>query len=122
MWNAAWGGLPDMGFFKGIDSLYSLFEGHLFSGTVMSGQKIGGLCKEWADRFGLKEGIAVGMGAIDCHAGAVGAGIVPGTLVKVIGTSTCDIAVAEPEKTGGRIARGICGQVDGSVMPGPDRI
>ena len=118
MWNAAWGGLPDMGFFKGIDSLYSLFEGHLFSGTVMSGQKIGGLCKEWADRFGLKEGIAVGMGAIDCHAGAVGAGIVPGTLVKVIGTSTCDMAVAEPEKTGGRIARGICGQVDGSVMPG----
>lgn len=118
MWNAAWGGLPDMGFFKKTDELYSIFEGHLFTETVTAGHKIGVLTEEWAGRLGLKPGIAVAMGAIDCHAGAVGAGIRPGVLVKVIGTSTCDIAVADPGCTGGRIAKGICGQVDGSVIPG----
>ncbi len=118
MWNAAWGGLPDMEFFKRIDPLYSLFEGNLYHDTVTAGHAIGHLCREWAERLGLKEGTAVAMGAIDCHAGAVGAGIRPGVLVKVIGTSTCDIAVARPESTGGRIARGICGQADGSVIPG----
>lgn len=118
MWNAEWGGLPPMEFFTGIDPLYSVFNGHLYSSTVTAGQKIGGLCREWAARLGLRHGIAVAMGAIDCHAGAVGVGIVPGTLVKVMGTSTCDIAVARPEVSAGRIAQGICGQVDGSVLPG----
>ncbi len=118
MWNAEWGGLPPFEFFMGIDPIYKVFEGHLFSETVPAGTRIGGLCAEWASRFGLKEGIAVGMGAIDCHAGAVGVGITPGTLVKVMGTSTCDIAVASPEAVGSRVARGICGQVDGSVVPG----
>lgn len=118
MWNAEWGGLPPIGFFKSIDPLYGIFEGHLYSGTVTAGTHIGGLCKEWAERLGLKEGIAVAMGAIDCHAGAVGCGIEPGTLVKVMGTSTCDIAIAPSAATGGRIVRGICGQVDGSVLPG----
>ncbi len=118
MWNAEWGGLPPMDFFKGIDSLYGTFEGHLYSDTVTAGTRIGRLCSEWARRLGLKEGIAVAMGAIDCHAGAVGVGIMPGTLVKVMGTSTCDIAVASQESTGGKIAEGICGQVDSSVVPG----
>lgn len=118
MWNAEWDGLPPMGFFKGIDPLYGIFEGHLYSETVVAGTRIGGLGKEWAERFGLREGIAVAMGAIDCHAGAVGCGIEPGTLVKVMGTSTCDIAIASAETTGARLVHGICGQVDGSVLPG----
>lgn len=118
MWNAEWGGLPPMDFFMGIDSLYGTFTGHLYSDTVTAGTRIGGLCSEWAQRLGLKEGTAVAMGAIDCHAGAVGAGIMPGTLVKVMGTSTCDIAVTSPKSDGNRIAGGICGQVDGSVIPG----
>ncbi len=118
MWNAEWGGLPPFDFFTAIDPIYKVFEGHLFTETVPAGHRIGGLCSEWAARFGLKEGIAVAMGAIDCHAGAVGVGIQPGTLVKVMGTSTCDIAVASPEAVGSRVARGICGQVDGSVLPG----
>lgn len=118
MWNDEWGGLPPMEFFNSVDSLYGRFGGKLYSETVTAGSRIGGLCREWAGRFGLKEGIAVAMGAIDCHAGAVGAGISPGTLVKVVGTSTCDIAVSSPAATRGRIVRGICGQVDGSVIPG----
>lgn len=117
MWNAEWGGLPPMEFFKKIDPLYSVFEGHMYTDTVTAGERIGGLCDEWAGRLGLRPGIAVAMGAIDCHAGAVGTGIRPGILVKVMGTSTCDITVSEPDDAT-HIVKGICGQVDGSVLPG----
>lgn len=118
MWHESWGGLPPMEFLVAVDPVLRLFESHLFSETVTCGRKVGGLCPEWAARLGLKEGIAVGVGAIDCHVGAVGAGIVPGTLVKVMGTSTCDLAVCTYDAIGSRALRGICGQVDGSILPG----
>ena len=76
------------------------------------------LSREWSKRFGINHPIAVGIGAIDCHIGAIGAGIRPGTLVKVIGTSTCDIAVSEPHDSSSRIITGICGQTQDSVLPG----
>ena len=118
MWNMEWGGLPDIGFFKGIDPLYSVFEGHMYTGTLTSDACIGTLSEEWKARLGLKGRISVAMGAIDCHMGAVGAGIKEGTLIKVMGTSTCDVAVAAPSRVGEHAVRGICGQVDGSVLPG----
>ena len=79
---------------------------------------VGGLSKERAERLGLREGIAIGAGGVDCHVGAVGAGVKEGVLVKVIGTSTCDITVAKAETLGDKIVRGICGQADDSVLPG----
>lgn len=118
MWHASWDGLPPAAFLESADPLLALFRGHLFSRTATCGTRAGGLCAEWARRLGLSPGIAVGVGGVDCHVGAVGAGIAPGTLVKVVGTSTCDIAVAERRDRSERIVRGICGQTDGSVLPG----
>lgn len=118
MWHELWGGLPSWDFLREVDPLLELFKGHLYTDTITGDIKAGGLCVEWAERFGLREGIAVGVGAIDCHVGAVGAGIKPGTLVKVMGTSTCDIAVGTYNAVGDKAVRGICGQVDGSVLPG----
>ena len=118
MWHAEWGGMPELAFWQEIDPLLDIFEGHLFTETYTSDVAAGKLCKEWAERLGLKEGIAVGVGAIDCHVGAVGAGVRDNVLVKVMGTSTCDITTAAYDVIGNRTVRGICGQVDGSVLPG----
>jgi L-ribulokinase len=91
---------------------------HLFTQTYTSDTKAGTLTAEWAARLGLPEGIAVAVGALDAHMGAVGASVAPGVLIRIIGTSTCDIMVAEKSEIGDRCIEGICGQVDGSVLPG----
>ena len=80
-------------------------------------QRPGTLTEAWAKKLGLAAGIPVAMGAFDAHLGAVGSGIRPGTLVKIIGTSTCDMAVAPREQSLPDIP-GICGIVDGSILPG----
>ena len=118
MWHAEWGGLPEKEFLHKVDPLLDIFDGHLFSESYTSDVAAGRLCPQWAERLGLKEGIAVGVGSIDCHVGAVGAGVRDGILVKVMGTSTCDITTAAYEVIGEHTVRGICGQVDGSVLPG----
>ena len=118
MWHAEWGGLPEKEFLHEVDPLLDIFDGHLFSESYTSDVAAGRLCPQWAERLGLKEGIAVGVGSIDCHVGAVGAGVRDGVLVKVMGTSTCDITTAAYEVIGEHTVRGICGQVDGSVLPG----
>ena len=118
MWNEKWGGLPDREFLTAIDPLLGTMRDRLYDETYVCGVRAGGLSAEWASRLGLPEGIAIGASGVDCHTGAVGAGVGEGTLVKVVGTSTCDIAVAKPEVIGDKVIRGICGQVDGSVLPG----
>jgi L-ribulokinase len=65
----------------------------------------------------LSTDVVVSIGAFDCHMGAVGAQIAPNTFVRVVGTSTCDIMVSSYNEMEGCIIPGICGQVDGSVLP-----
>ncbi|MEZ8221504.1 ribulokinase, partial [Candidatus Fervidibacteria bacterium JGI MDM2 JNZ-1-D12] len=81
------------------------------------GHKAGGLTKEWAEKLGLREGIPVAIGAFDAHLGGVGSGVAPGILVKIIGTSTCDITVWPLEEPLPDIP-GLCGIVPESVLPG----
>ena len=117
MWHSAWGGLPEREFLAAVDPILASLRDNLYDDTYTCGTRAGVLSREWAQTLGLPEGIAIGVGAIDCHIGAVGAGVGEGTLVKVVGTSTCDITVARPESIGTKAIHGICGQVDGSVLP-----
>lgn len=118
MWHPSWGGLPPEEFLTGLDPLLGGFRDRLFSETYTSDTLVGHLTPAWASRLGLSTKVAVATGAFDCHMGAVGAQITPNTLVKVIGTSTCDIMVTPYDEIGKNLVPGICGQVDGSVVPG----
>lgn len=118
MWNEKWDGLPPEDFFTGIDPLLAGFRDRVAGRTATATEPVGTLCPEWARRLGLPEGVVVAAAALDCHTGAVGAGVKPHTLVRVIGTSTCDVMVATYDEIGDKCIRGICGQVDGSVLPG----
>ncbi len=118
MWHASWGGLPAEAFLTKVDSLLAGWRERLFTDTHTSDVKAGDLTPEWAERLGLSPGIAVAVGAFDAHMGAVGGGIKPGALTKIMGTSTCDMIVAPYDVIGDRQVAGICGQVDGSIIPG----
>lgn len=118
MWHESWGGLPDEEFLTTLDPLLAGFRSRLFDKTETADKPVGTLSPEWAERLGLSTDVVVAGGAFDCHMGAVGANIAPHTFVRVIGTSTCDVMVVPYEEIGDKLIRGICGQVDGSVIPG----
>lgn len=115
MFNNSWNGLPDKEFLGELSSGFSELRDRLFSQAFSAEQKIGNLSTEWADKLGLSTNVAVAVGSFDAHMGAVGAGVKEGTLVKILGTSTCDIMISPKQKTLNDIP-GVCGIVDGSVM------
>src|SRR5206468_3621582 len=94
------------------------FTSRLFNKVYTSDTPVGTLSGEWAEKLGLNTNVVVGIGAFDCHMGAVGGQIEPYFLSKVMGTSTCDMLVAPPEEVGHKLVKGICGQVNGSIIPG----
>lgn len=118
LWAAEYDGLPPNAFFAGIDPLLDGIVDRLFSETYTADQPAGNLSAEWAQRLGLSTAVVVGIGAFDCHMGAVGGQIEPYYLSKVMGTSTCDMLVAPKEELQNILVKGICGQVDGSIIPG----
>lgn len=116
-YNETWGGYPAKDFLMKLDPKLGPLRETLPDKTYAVDQAAGGLSDAWAGKLGLKAGIPVAMGAFDCHLGAIGSGVKPGTMVKVIGTSTCDLMVSEPSSPLEDIP-GVCGIVDGSVLPG----
>ena len=116
MFNDAWGGYPDAAFLAKLDPKLGQLRKTLGNETFAIDLAAGKLTEEWADKLGLTPGIPVAMGAFDAHLGAVGSGIKPGVLVKIIGTSTCDMVVA-PGSTKLPDIPGICGIVEGSILP-----
>ena len=118
MWLEQWGGLPSEEFLVALDPVLAGLRSRLYTETCASDTKVGTLTEEWAARLGLTTNVAVAVGAFDAHTGAVGAEVKPGALVRIIGTSTCDIMVSSYEEMGDKLIPGICGQVDGSVIPG----
>ena len=118
MWHESWGGLPDDQFLEKLDPYLLEVKKKLYKDTYTSDIAAGTLNKEWSQRLGLPENVVVSVGTFDAHAGAVGAEVEEYTLVRVMGTSTCDIIVSPQDVIGDNTVKGICGQVDGSVIPG----
>jgi L-ribulokinase len=117
MYSRAWGGLPSAEFLARLDPRLAALRPRLYGEACPADRPAGALAPAWAAELGLTPGIPVAMGGFDAHYGAVGSGVTTGTLVKIIGTSTCDIAVAPARERLPDIP-GICGIVDGSVLPG----
>ena len=117
MWNAKWGGYPDEKFLAKLHPKLAQLRTRLTPRVHPIDRAVGGLTPTWAKKTGLTAGIPVAVGAFDCHLGAVGSGVTPGTLVKIIGTSTCDISIAANTSKLADVP-GLCGIVDGSVLPG----
>lgn len=118
LWAEEFGGLPPEAFYRSIDPLLLPFRKDFGSAVYDAGQPAGMLSEEWAKRLGLSRNVAVGIGAIDAHMGAVGGRIRPYYLSKVIGTSTCDMMVVPEGEMKHLFVEGICGQVLGSIVPG----
>jgi L-ribulokinase len=118
MWHNEFDGLPAEDFLMAIDPLLKGLRARLFQDSYTSDHAMGVISEEWATRLGLPNNVVIGIGAFDCHMGAVGAEIQPYDFVRVMGTSTCDMLIAPNEEIGHLLIRGICGQVDGSIIPG----
>jgi len=118
LWAEEFNGLPPEDFFNSLDPILTGFREKLFVDTYTSDVQAGKLSSEWAEKLGLTTEVIIGVGAFDAHMGAVGGQIEPYYLSKVMGTSTCDILVAPSQELEGKLVNGICGQVNGSVIPG----
>ena len=118
LWSANFEGYPPNEFFSSLDPLLDEHVERLGKDVYTSDKSAGHLSDEWASTLGLPIETIVAVGAFDAHMGAVGGQIEPFHLSKVMGTSTCDMLVAPKEIIGDTLVKGICGQVDGSVIPG----
>jgi L-ribulokinase len=112
-----WGGLPDKEFLTALDPRLAELRDRLYETAYDASEPAGSLCSDWATKLGLRPGIPIAIGEFDVHYGAIGCGVREGTLIKVIGTSTCDCAVVSAEKPVADIP-GICGIVKGAILPG----
>lgn len=118
MWHESWGGLPSEDFLNRLDPSLGQLKERLYEKTYTSDEVAGHLNEEWAKRLGLTTSTVIAVGTFDAHSGAVGAKVEENTLIRIMGTSTCDIMVAPNDIIGDKTVKGICGQVDGSVIPG----
>jgi len=118
MWHTDFNGLPAEDFLVKLDPVLKGLRDRLFKDTYTCEVKVGNLTTEWAKRLGLSESVVIGAGSFDAHLGAIGGEIKPYYMSKVMGTSTCDMLIAPMKEMEGKLIGGICGQVDGSIIPG----
>lgn len=117
LWAKELGGLPK-DFLTSLDPVMENVTPPLFfTETFNTDEAVGKLSKKWAEKLGLSTNVMIGVGALDAHMGAVGGQIEPYYLSKVMGTSTCDMMVI-PKNDDVSLISGLCGQVDGSIVPG----
>jgi len=118
MWHENWQGYPPVSFWEHLHPAVARVAERTQVDTKQAGDRAGTLTPSWAERLQLPEGIPVAVSALDAHVGAIGGGIKPGQLSKVLGTSTCDLVVVAPDSLRQKVVEGIAGQVDGSILPG----
>jgi L-ribulokinase len=118
MWHPLWNGLPAEEFLVKLDPILKGLRQRMYTETYTADVAAGTISAEWAQKLGLPTTVKIGVGAFDAHLGAVGAQIEPYHLSKVMGTSTCDMLIAPEKEVGDKLVSGICGQVDGSIVPG----
>ena len=118
MWHESWDGLPSKDFLGLLDPSLAELRDRLYEKTYTSDEVAGNLNQEWAAKLGLTTNTVITVGTFDAHSGAVGAKVEENTLIRIMGTSTCDIMVASNEIIQEKTVKGICGQVNGSVIPG----
>lgn len=118
LWSNDRSPLEILNFLKKVEPKLIKFSQPLFSEVYPATSAAGRLTKEWAAKLGLSTETLVGIGTIDAHAGAVGGGIEQGKLLKVMGTSTCDMMVASKKKMQDTTLKGISGQAEDSIIPG----
>jgi L-ribulokinase len=117
MWHMDWRGLPSEKFLAALNPELAKLRDRLYTKTYTSDVAAGNLSPEWAAKLGLSASVVIGTGGLDAHFGAVGGEIKPYYISKVVGTSTCDLLIAPQEDLNDKLIPGICGQVDGSIVP-----
>ena len=93
----------------------SVIEEKYASPVTPQGVRVSGLTKEWAERLGLCEGIAVTSAIPDAHVAPPALGITEeGVVSAIFGTSACFMTVNKEYHE----VSGICGVVKDGVLPG----
>ncbi|MDR2103216.1 MAG: ribulokinase [Treponema sp.] len=118
LWHPEFGGYPPKEYFERIDPRLPGILATLGRENWPADTVSGPLTEEWAAELGLPAGIPVAVGSVDAHVGAVGGGVGLGRMVLVVGTSTCAMILGPKPSGQEKPIRGICGQVDGSIVPG----
>jgi L-ribulokinase len=117
MWHEQWNGLPSEEFLNFLDPGLKGIREHMYNETYTSDKPAGIITKDWSKKLGLPGDVIVAVGTFDAHSGALGGEVEEFTLSKVMGTSTCDMLVTPLKASGEKLVGGICGQVNGSIIP-----
>ncbi|WP_437738309.1 ribulokinase [Sorangium sp. So ce1335] len=118
MWHPSFDGYPSNDFLARLDPRLPALKATFGAQTWTADAPFGTISPAWAARLGVPGDVVVAVGAFDAHMGAVGGDIQPHHLLKVMGTSTCDMLVVPRTGAPEVLVAGICGQVDGSILPG----
>lgn len=109
-------GFPDKSFFADLAPKFAdVVDEKMLRRISLPGEQAGELIDEAAKLTGLLPGTPVAVANVDAHVSVPAATVIrPGSLVAVMGTSTCHMALGTVE----RDLPGFCGVVEDGILPG----
>jgi L-ribulokinase len=113
------GGFPSREYFAALHpEMADIVDTRMSRDIAPLGAKAGGLTRQAAEWTGLRAGTAVAVANVDAHVTVPATGTIePGTMVMIMGTSTCHMMVAESQGDPPDVP-GMCGVVEGGIVPG----